>query len=150
SQAWQAFSAYEAYRKKRWLDYDGQAWCTLHGGGHTATYQKPLIDYFGYSKMAFHTVKMVFQPVLAGSKNVDIVYGKNDKIPLVIMNMGNEKKVNLKVTVKSTKGKTLFEKVFPNVTLPAGRSFTNLSDWNPRLKSEGFYIFEYEVLAITE
>ncbi|MCK5103673.1 MAG: hypothetical protein KAR17_12705, partial [Cyclobacteriaceae bacterium] len=93
---------------------------------------------------------MVFQPVLAGSKNVDIVYGKNDKIPLVIMNMGNEKKVNLKVTVKSTKGKTLFEKVFPNVTLPAGRSFTNLSDWNPRLKSEGFYIFEYEVLAITE
>ncbi len=31
SQAWQAFSAYEAYRKKRWHDYDGQAWCTLHG-----------------------------------------------------------------------------------------------------------------------
>ena len=32
SQAWQAMSGYEAYRKKRWLDYDGMVWCTVDGG----------------------------------------------------------------------------------------------------------------------
>jgi len=148
SQAWQAFSGYEAYRKKRWLDYDGQAWCTLHGGGNTATYQKPLIDYYGYSKIVFHTIKMVFQPVLAGSKNVDIVYGKNDKIPLVIMNMGNKKVVNLKVSVKTPKGKTISEKVFPNIALHEGRSITNPGDWSPDLTKEGFYVFEYEIEQI--
>ena len=61
SQAWQAFSGFEAYKKKRWLDYDGLAWCTLHGGGNTATYEKPLIDYYGYAKLGFYAVKMAFQ-----------------------------------------------------------------------------------------
>ncbi|MCK5372284.1 MAG: hypothetical protein KAQ62_27170, partial [Cyclobacteriaceae bacterium] len=145
SQAWQAFSGYEAYRKKRWLDYDGQAWCTLHGGGNTATYQKPLIDYYGHSKIAFHTIKMAFQPVLAGSKNVDIVYGKNDKVPIVVMNMGDEKVVNITVTVKTPKGKVVSEKVFSDVTLEAGRSFTDMVDWKPKLKTKGFYAFEYKV-----
>ena len=145
SQAWQAFSAYEAYRKKRWLDYDGQAWCTLHGGGNTATYQKPLIDYYGYSKIAFHTIKMVFQPVLAGSKNVDIVYGENDKIPIVVMNMGNEKTVALKLTIKTPQGKVVKEKKFTDITLNAGRSFTDLGDWNPELSTEGYYVIEYEI-----
>ncbi|MCK5207760.1 MAG: hypothetical protein KAQ79_07065, partial [Cyclobacteriaceae bacterium] len=145
SQAWQAFSGYEAYRKKRWLDYDGQAWCTLHGGGNTATYQKPLIDYYGHSKIAFHTIKMAFQPVLAGSKNVDMVYGKNDKVPIVVMNMGDEKVVNITVTVKTPKGKVVSEKVFSDVTLEAGRSFTDMVDWKPKLKTKGFYAFEYKV-----
>src|SRR5690606_4259467 len=50
SQAWQAFSAYEAIRKKRWLGYDGFAWCTLRGGGNNGTYMKPLTDYYGTAR----------------------------------------------------------------------------------------------------
>ena len=148
SQAWQGFSAYEAYRKKRWLDYDGQAWCTLHGGGNTATYQKPLIDYFGYSKIAWHSVKMAFQSVLAGSKNVDIVYGKDDKIPIVVMNGGDEKKVNLQLTIKTPQGKVVAEREFLSITLKAGRTFADVVDLKPELNSEGYYIFEYEVQKI--
>ncbi|MCC5931393.1 MAG: hypothetical protein JJU28_19250, partial [Cyclobacteriaceae bacterium] len=82
SQAWQAMSGYEAYRKKRWLDYDGQTWCNLRGGHNSATYQKPLIDYYGHAKLSFYSIGMVFQPVLAGSKNVDMVYGPEDEIPV--------------------------------------------------------------------
>ena len=148
SQAWQAFSAYEAYRKKRWLDYDGQTWCTLHGGGNTATYQKPLIDYFGYSKMAFHTVKMVFQPVLAGSRNVDLVYGQNDSIPIVVMNMGDEKTVDLNVKIITPEGETIAEKTFSDLKLPAGRTFTDIKPWKPELSKDGYYIFKYELKEI--
>ena len=44
SQAWQALSLYEAYRKKRWLGFDGMNWCPMRGGGNTATYLKPMLD----------------------------------------------------------------------------------------------------------
>ena len=40
SQAWQAFSAYEAMKKQRILDYDGFSWCCLHGGANSGTYKK--------------------------------------------------------------------------------------------------------------
>jgi hypothetical protein len=146
SQSWQAFSAYEAYRKKRWLDYDGLAWCSLHGGGNTATYQKPLIDYYGYSKMAYHSLGMVFQDVLAGSENVDIVYSKNDSIPLIILNKGEAKKVLLRISVKDQEGKTIVYKEFSNILLPSGRSKTDLGYWKPELYVDGYYIFEYEVM----
>lgn len=146
SQSYQGFSAFEAYKKKRFLDYDGQAWCTLHGGGNTSTYQKPLIDYFGYSKMAFHTVKMAFQPVLACSKNVDVMYGPDDKIPVVVMNLGVEKTVDVVVTCKNLSGEKVFEKKYNKVSLKEGRTFTNLEDIELLLKEEGYYVFEYKVM----
>lgn len=146
SQAMQGMSAYEAYRKKRWLDYDGQAWCTLHGGGNTATYMKPLIDYYGHSKIAYHTVKMAFQPILAGSKNVDMVYGKNDEIPLLVMNMGSEKEVDVIVNVKTPEGELVEQKIHRNFKLKEGRTFNDLPNWKPTFTKNGFYFFEYNVV----
>ena len=89
SQAWQALSAYESYRKKRWLDYDGMTWCPLRGGGNTATYMKPLVDYRNHAKLAYHALGMVFQDVLAGSRNVDLVYGPDDTVPVMVLNLGS-------------------------------------------------------------
>ncbi len=146
SQAWQGFSAFEAYKKKRWLDYDGQIWCTLHGGGNSATYEKPLIDYLGYSKIVFHTVKMAFQEVLVGSQNVDMVYGPEDMIPLVVMNQGDEKQVDIIVEAKELSGRVLAEKLYPNVILPAGRSAVTLDPFDPELKTEGFVLLEYRAV----
>jgi hypothetical protein len=145
SQAWQGFSAFEAYKKKRWFDYDGQAWCTLHGGGNSATYEKPLIDYFGHSKIVFHTVKMAFQEVLACSKNVDIVYGSEDDIPIAVMNLGPEKTVNVTVKVKDLDGTVIEEKIYGNITLPSGRTSTDLKPFKPDFKKEGYVIIEYTV-----
>jgi len=51
SQAWQALSLYEAYRKKRWLGYAGMNWSPLRGDGNTATYMKPVVDYGNYAKL---------------------------------------------------------------------------------------------------
>jgi hypothetical protein len=145
SQAWQGFSAFEAYKKKRWLDYDGLAWCTLHGGGNTSTYQKPLIDYFGHSKIAFHTVKMAFQNVLACSKNVDIVYGPDDKLPVAVINLGKQNTVDVIVTCKNLAGETMFSEKYENVSLPRGRTVTDLVKLDLSLQKEGFYLFEYIV-----
>ncbi len=145
SQAWQGFSAFEAYKKKRWLDYDGMAWCSLHGGGNTSTYQKPLIDYFGYSKISFHTVKMAFQDVLACSGNVDVVYGPNDKLPVKVINLGDQKLVDVTVTCRDLNGKKIFSKKFSKVSLDKGRNSYDLGEIDLDIRKEGFYVFVYEV-----
>lgn len=145
SQAWQGLSAYEAYRKKRWLDYDGQAWCPLHGGGNMATYEKPLIDYYGHGKISWHTVGMVFQTLLAGSKNVDIVYGPKDDIPVMVLNCGPQKRVNVDVLVKTIQGDIVAEKQFDHVILEQGRTVTDLSSWKPAVPETGYYMLEYIV-----
>ena len=49
------------------------------------TYKKPLIDFMDHAKLAFWTNKMIFQPTVAGSHNVDVVYGPEDAITPVVM-----------------------------------------------------------------
>lgn len=145
SQAWQAFSGYEAYRKKRWLDYDGMAWCTLHGGGNNSTYLKPLIDYYGFAKISWYTIGMAFQPLLAGSGNVDLVYSKADRVPIIIMNLGSKMEVNLELNIKTPEGKIVERKRFKGISVPGGRTLTKVTEWDPDIREEGFYIFEYKL-----
>jgi hypothetical protein len=147
SQAWQAMSGYEAYRKKRWLDYDGMVWCTVDGGGNTATYEKPLTDYYGQAKIAYYAVKMAFQPVLAGSRNVDVAYGPADKIPVVVLNLGSARTVDVAVRVSTIGGAEVARKAFSAVNLPAGRTATDLPALQFHLPSDGFYAFEYLVAS---
>ncbi len=146
SQAWQALSLYEAYRKKRWLGFDGMNWCPMRGGGNTATYMKPMLDYENHPKLAFYAHKMVFQPVLAGSKNVDIAYGPNDEIPVIVLNLGKARTVDVVVQAKNMDGKILDKIIFEAVELPDGKGLINLGDWKPDLPEKGYYGFEYLVL----
>ena len=146
SQAWQALSAYEAYRKKRWLGFDGMTWCPLRNGGNTATYKKPLVDYHNHAKLSYHAVTMAFQPVLAGSKNVDIVYGPGDTIPVMVMNLGKSRTVDVKVVVRSMDGSKVAGTLFENVKLPSGKGVVDLGEWMPELEREQYYAFEYIVL----
>lgn len=146
SQAWQALTVYEAYRKKRWLDFDGMNWCPLRGGGNTATYMKPLLDYENHAKLGYHAMEMVYQPVLAGSKNVDIVYGPGDKIPVMVMNKGEARTVDVKVLVKTMNGNIVAETIYKGVNLPDGREVIDLGYWMPELEPENYYAFEYIVI----
>ena len=131
SQAWQAFSGYEAYRKKRWLDYDGLAWCTLGGGGNTGTYEKPLTDYHRHAKLAWHAIQMAFQPILAGSKNVDVVYGPHDKVVPLVLNLGPERTVDVTVLLRDLAGNQLQKQSYPGVRLAGGRTVTDLPSFKP-------------------
>ena len=146
SQAWQAFAAYEAIKKQRMLDYDGFSWCCLHGGANAATYKKPVIDFLGHAKLAFHIHKTVFNPVLAGSNNVDIVYGPDDTITPMVLNLGEQRKVMLTVIVKDKPdGREIDRKVYENVKLPAGRTVTELDNFKPKFDREGLYWIDYIV-----
>jgi hypothetical protein len=145
SQAWQALSAYEAYRKKRWLDFDGMSWCPLRGGGNTATYMKPLLDYDNYPKLGYYAVQMSFQPILAGSSNVDIVYGPNDTIPVMILHNGDKRTVDVIVRANTMNGVTVAETVFKAIDLPDTRGMLHLGEWKPNLPAETYYAFEYVV-----
>ncbi len=144
SQAWQAFSAYECIRKMRWLDYDGLSWCCMWGGANMGTYQKPLIDALGNKKLAFYAHRMGFQQVLAGSKDVDMVYGPADKPALTVLNLGEEQKADVVVTVRNVKGKKVYSQKFTGVTLPQGRTTTDLGTLKLPKMADGYYFFEYQ------
>jgi glycosyl hydrolase family 2 len=146
SQAWQAFSAYEAIKKMRKLDYDGFSWCTLHGGPNAATYKKPAIDFLGYGKLVFHVHKTIFQSILAGSNNVDVVYGPGDSITPMVLNLGEAKKVKLSVVVRDRfEGRVIDRKVYKDVPLEPGRTVIELEPFKPNIKNEGLYFIEYLV-----
>lgn len=145
SQAWQALGAYETVCKCRWLDYDGLCWCNLRGGQNTGTYQKSLIDYYGQPKLAFYTHRMVFQDVLACSQNVDMVYGPDDTIPVVVMNVGDEQRVNVLLEVVAEDGAAVYEQRMHGIELQAGRNVIKAADVKlPELKN-GLYTLQYTV-----
>jgi hypothetical protein len=148
SQAWQAFSAYESMRKQIRLGTAGFSWCTIEGGANSGTYEKPLLDPFGHAKLAWYVHKMVSQPVLAGSDNVDTVYGPADTIAPVIFNLGPPRVVDLTVSVKTPDGKTVDVKRVAGLALGGGRSVLHLEPFRPALPRDAKYVVvEYVVTA---
>jgi hypothetical protein len=145
SQAWQAFSAWESMKKQVLLGYDGFSWCCLHGGANMGTYQKPLIDNSRHPKLAFYANKMIFQRTWAGSNNVDVVYGPEDKIAPVINHIGKEQKVNLVVTLENLKGNILDKKIFKNIDLQNGHEIKQIEGFRFKNVNNGIYAVVYEI-----
>jgi len=145
SQAWQAFAGYNTKKKERLYDIDGIVWCSLRGGGNSVTYMKPIIDYHGHAKLAFYALRTIFQRVLAGSNNVDVVYGPDDVISPVIINLGDAKTVDLKILVRNTRKEIVDSKMYSNVKLSGGRTTTSLPHFKPIFPSKGYYAIEYYV-----
>ncbi len=148
SQAWQAFSAYESTKWQRIHDIDGFSWYCLHGGPNSGTYRKPILDAFGNAKLGFYANKMVLQDVMPGSNNPDVVYGKKDVITPVILNIGDQREVKLKVIIKNTNGTILHTKEYKSVILKEGRTVNELPPFKPGVKEEGYYVIEYYVLSM--
>ena len=145
SQAWQALGAYETICKCRWLDYDGLSWCNLRGGQNTATYQKSLVDYYGQAKIAYYAHRMAFQDVLACSGNVDMVYGPDDRIPVILLNIGEEKKVTLKIEIVSMDEQIVYSGEVPDIVVPAGRSRVNVEELELPDITDGIYSIHYQI-----
>lgn len=145
SQAWQALGAYETVVKCRWLDYDGLSWCNLRGGQNTCTYMKSLVDYYGQPKLAYYAHQLAFQDVLALSGNVDMVYGPEDTVPVILLNLGPEKKVTLQVQVVDDSGAVVLEQTFADLCLPAGRTVTKVADMTLPELPEGLFSFVYRI-----
>lgn len=145
SQAWQALITYETVKKCRLMDYDGISWCNLRGGANTATYQKSLIDYLGYTKLAYYACQMEFQNTVAGSNNVDVNYGPGDLITPVILHIGDAKCVNLVIHLKNIHGHIVESKQFNNILLKAGRTQQEVKPFRFSARKEGTFAVEYVV-----
>ena len=145
SQAWQGFSAWEAMKKMRYLDYDGFSWCCLHGGPNSVTYKKPLIDFPGHAKIAWHVNKMIFQKTVAGSGNVDVAIGPEDSIDPVIIHWNGEKTVNLVVKILDPDHQEITSKTYRNIALEGGRTVKQLDSFRPDDLKEGYYFIVYEI-----
>jgi hypothetical protein len=146
SQAWQAFSAYESIRKMRWLDYDGLSWCCMWGGGNMGTYQKPLIDALGHKKLAFYAHRMGFQQQLAGTKDVDLVYGPGDRPTVVVLNLGPSCTADVVIVVRDTCGKQVHRQTIRDISLPSGRTATDVGTLRLPQLPDGYYFFDYQIL----
>lgn len=149
SQAWQALIAYETTKKCRLMDYDGISWCNLRGGPNTATYQKSLIDYLGHAKLAWYALQMGFQDVMAGSNDVDVVYGPKDMVKPVILNIGDHKKIDLTIQLKTPNGRVVETKHYNNIIIEKGRTVQGIVPFQFKSKKEGFYAIEYTVFEST-
>ena len=145
SQAWQAFSAWESMKKMRQFGVSGFSWCCLHGGPNTGAYKKPVLDDLGYAKLAYWSNKMVFQPTVAGSWDVDTVYGPGDAIVPTIVHLGPAITADLSVTIRSLDGKPLLERSYKNISLPAGRKTVKLPPIPAAGLPEGTVAVEYEL-----
>jgi hypothetical protein len=145
SQGWQAFSAWEAMKKQRFLDYDGFSWCCLHGGANSVTYKKPLIDFDGHAKLAWYANKMVFQPTIAGTGDVDVVWGPDDVLKPLVIHWGEAGTVQLQIEIKDESGAVVQRKRYDNIALTNGRNVVELDALKPALPKEGYYFIEYLV-----
>jgi len=132
-------------KKMRFLDYDGFSWCCLHGGANSVTYKKPLIDFTGVAKLAWHANKMIFQKTVAGSYNVDVVIGPDDKIEPVVINWGKEQTVDITVKILNSDNKEITKKEYNNVTLKGGRTVLQLEPFRPEGVTDGYYFAVYEI-----
>ena len=134
-------------RKQIWHGVVGFSWCTIEGGANGGTYEKPLLDPMGYAKLAWHIHKLFATQILAGSDNVDVVYGPGDKITPCLFNRGSARKVDLTVTVKALDGTITDQRKFAEVPLEGGCALTKLPPFQPKLPVKGYCAIEYRVCA---
>ena len=117
----------------------------MHGGPNSATYKKPLIDFLGHAKLSYYTNRMAFQKVIAGSGDVDVVYGPNDQIKPVVINLGPERTINVLITINDMNGNEVLHTMYKDVHLPGGRTVTNLPAFTPDVPANASYAVEYTV-----
>jgi hypothetical protein len=91
---------------------------------------------------------MIFQRVVAGSADVDVVYGPDDSIHPIIMNLGDARSVDMTVVVKTIDGQVIDKKSYQGIELPGGRSTTELTEFIPKRTEEGPVAVEYMITDI--
>ncbi len=63
----------------------------------------------------------------------------------MIINIGDERQVDLEIIVYNLKNEIIEKKIYPDVKLAAGRTVTSLLEFRPSFPSDGYYIIEYIV-----
>lgn len=147
SQAYQALAVQEATKKMLLQDVDGMLWCCLLGGANDGGYLKPIIDNYGYAKLAFYVMRDAFAKVYATTDDVDVKKGKEFIIrPVFYGEVG--KKYDIKVCVLDERGVATAERIYKDIFCT--QRIVRLEEWKPQLCEIGYYSIQFEINSIFE
>lgn len=115
SQSYQALSAKYASKKMLAAGVDGLMWCCLTGGANDAGYLKPPIDFYGYPKLGFYSLKECFETSLCFDDTTDVVWGGTHSIRPVVVCKPDGKRHTIDITVENEFGEPQEHFIFVNV-----------------------------------
>ncbi|MBQ8658226.1 MAG: hypothetical protein IJ506_03745 [Clostridia bacterium] len=142
SQAHQALAAALTTRQLLKCGADGMFWCSLWGGANNASYLKPVLDFYGYKKLAYYQLKEAFADMIAFNAEPEVLYGPSGVIKPIISGTKAGERYALKIVILDKDGTVVAEKVFEAVRAEADR--TAFSKWQPRFPKDGYYVIRYE------
>lgn len=137
SQALAALCAFNAAKKLRLMDIDGMTWCCLSSGANSGSYMKPPIDFYGYKKLPFYSLREAYRKVFSGKGDIDVCYGSEDPLTPVIFSDGTGGTYRL--TVEVIGEETTDRRVFDDVTVAEGETSVRLPAFLPAFGDSGYY-----------
>lgn len=142
SQAFQALCAAVATKQLRRLGVDGMLWCCLTGGANNTSYLKPIIDFYGYKKLAYYQLKEAFKQVTAFNESPDVLFYSGYKIRPIVVGADAEKTYALDVEIYDEQGRMATSKSFGTFVVKEQNLL--FEEWAPKLAS-GYYTIRYTV-----
>ena len=140
SQAYQALAAHEAIKQLLLQDADGMHWCCLMGGANDGGYLKPVIDCYGYAKLAYYTMKSDFDVGNVVTADVSVKRGKGLTItPVLFGEDGRRYTVTAQIT--DAEGGVAAKRRYTDVICTDGRTY--LPAWSPELPRKGYYGIQF-------
>ena len=109
SQAYQALCAQHIAKNLLSRNADGIMWCCLSGGANDGSYFKPPIDFYGYGKYAFYTLKESFASEICFNKDTAVVFGENTTIKPLLVETKIGESYSVVIRVKDENGNTVDE-----------------------------------------
>lgn len=143
SQAYQALAAKADIQKLRLEGVDGMLWCCLMGGANDGGYLKPVIDNYGYPKLAFYTMRESFGSLWAASDCVDVLHNEKWKINPVVFGTQKNKLYSLTIKILDMQNKEIKRHMFKMKR--GNNGCIRLEEWTPDIQEEGYYELRYEL-----
>ncbi len=142
SQAYQALCAAVATKQLRKLGADGMLWCCLTGGANNASYLKPIIDFYGYKKLAYYQLREGFGEVTAFNEKMDVLFHEGYEICPIVVGAAAEKEYALCIEICDENGQTVAKKSLKKGVMQEDN--LRFEAWTPCLDS-GYYTVRYTV-----
>ena len=134
SQAFQSICAKVATKQLIKNGADGMLWCCLSSGANNGSYLKPILDFYGYKKMAYYSLKELFEDGVAFGKDVDVLIPNDYKFnPFV--SVSDYTKLLIEVVDKD--GQVIYE-----TKMDKGE----LSEFTVPFDKNGYYVIRYTTI----
>lgn len=141
SQAYQALAAKADVQAMRLAGVDGMLWCCLMGGANDGGYLKPVIDCYGYPKLAYHTLKEGYQQLYVTSRSVDVLKKPGWQIHPVALGTKPGRQYQLEIRLCEESGELLAVHTYPLTEGTGGRM--EFPVWEPPVREDGYYEVQY-------